>query len=186
MPTVDAKDYLRLLEDANRIVFVDIEATGLRGDYNSALVVSIKPYHSAPFSLTCERPGHDQKLVREAKEALEQYDAWVTYYGKGFDLPFLNTRLLRWKRPPIEKRHHLDLYFTLKSNLLTARKSLAHLCRFLDTPEQKMDMSPEDWNKIVENPDKWMPKMVQRCESDVIGLQDLYDKTKHIVREIKR
>jgi hypothetical protein len=51
MPSIDAQDYLRLLEDANRIAFVDIEATGLRGDYNSTLVVSIKPYHGETVRL---------------------------------------------------------------------------------------------------------------------------------------
>jgi uncharacterized protein YprB with RNaseH-like and TPR domain len=186
MPSIDAQDYLRLLEDANRIAFVDIEATGLRGDYNSTLVVSIKPYHGETVSHVVKQPGNDQAVVRLAKESLEQFDAWVTYYGKGFDIPFLNTRLLRWKRPPIQKRHHLDLYFSLKSNLLTARKSQAHLLRFLDTPEQKMDMSPEEWNKVLANPAKNLKKMVQRCESDVHGLQGLYDKTKHVVRDIKR
>jgi uncharacterized protein YprB with RNaseH-like and TPR domain len=186
MPTLEAKDYLRLLEESNRIAFVDIEATGLRGDYNSTLVVSIKPYNGAVSSFHVAQPGNDQKLVRVVKDALEQFDCWVTYYGKGFDIPFLNTRLLRWKRPPIEKRHHIDLYFTLKYNLLTARKSQAHLLRFLDTPEQKMDMSPEEWNKVLADPEKFMPKMIKRCESDVEGLQGLYEKTKHLVRDVKK
>ena len=183
---IDAQDYLRLVEDANRVAFVDIEATGLRGDYNSTLVVAIKPFHGDAYNFHVEQPGNDQKVVRLAKDALEQFDLWVTFYGKGYDIPFLNTRLLRWGRNPIEKRHHLDLYFTLKSNLLTARKSQAHLLRFLGTEEQKMDMSPEDWNEVVANPVKNMKKMVARCESDVTGLQGLYERTKHIVREIKR
>lgn len=186
MPHLDAQDYIRLLQDANRIAFVDIEATGLRADYNSTLVVSIKPYYGEPISFHVERPGNDQKLVRMVKESLEQYDAWVTYYGKGFDIPFLNTRLLRWKRPPIEKRHHIDLFYTLKHNTLVARRSQAHMCRFLETPEQKMDMSPEDWNAVIANPERALKKMVARCESDVVGLQDLFEKTKHLVRDIKR
>jgi uncharacterized protein YprB with RNaseH-like and TPR domain len=186
MAQLEEQKYLRLLEDADRLAFVDIEATGLRGDYNSTLVVSIKPYHCKPTSYIVERPGNDQKLVRVVKDALESYDCWVTYYGKGFDIPFLNTRLLRWKRPPIEKRHHIDLYFTLKSNLLVARRSQAHLLRFLETPEQKMDMSPEDWNKVIANPDEFIKKMTARCESDVEGLQGLYEKTKHLIKEIKK
>jgi uncharacterized protein YprB with RNaseH-like and TPR domain len=76
--------FLRLSEQAHTLAFVDIEATGLRGDYNSVLVVSIKPYGKKPYSLTIKQAGNDQKVVNEAKKELESYDAWVTYYGKGF------------------------------------------------------------------------------------------------------
>lgn len=186
MPQLDSQQFLDLLEDANKICFLDIESTGLRADYGSALVVSIKPFTGDPVSFHVEQPGNDQKVVRMAKEALEQYDAWVTYYGKGFDVPFLNTRLLRWKRNPIAKRHHIDLYFSLKSNLLVARRSLAHMLRFLDTPEQKMDMSPNDWNLVLADPKKAIAKMVKRCESDTTTLCELYKQTRHLIRDVKK
>lgn len=182
---VETQDYLRLVERANTLAFVDIEATGLRGDYNSALVVSVKPYRSKPISFVVVQPGNDQRVVREAKDTLEQFDCWVTYYGKGYDIPFLNTRLLKWRSRPIDKRHHIDLYFTLKANLLTARKGQGHLLRFLETPQQKMDMTPDEWNQVLVDP-KRLERMVQRCESDVRGLQGLYERTKHIVHDIKR
>lgn len=183
---LDAQDFLRLAEKGNSIAFVDIEATGLRADYNSTLVVSIKPYQSKAYSFSVKQPGNDKGLVRWARDELAKYDCWVTFYGKGFDIPFLNTRLLKWQMLPIQKKPHLDMYFTLKYNLLTARKSQAHLLRFIDTPEQKMDMSPDEWNKVIADPKKAMPKMIRRCESDVDGLQGLYEKTKHLVREIKK
>lgn len=182
---VDAQTYLDLVESANKLAFVDIEATGLRADYGSALVVSIKPFLSDPFSFVVLQPGNDQRVVREAKEALEDFDCWATFYGKGYDIPFLNTRLLKWRSRPIAKRHHVDLYFTLKHNLLTARKSQAHLLRFLETPEQKMDMSPDEWNKVLTDP-KYLKTMVKRCESDVEGLQGLYERTRHVICDIKR
>jgi uncharacterized protein YprB with RNaseH-like and TPR domain len=191
---LDTQDFLRLTEHANTLAFVDIEATGLRGDYNSALVVSIKPFNSDPYSLVVERPGRDQKLVREAKRELERYDAWVTYYGKGYDIPFLNTRVLRWNSLPIDSRPHLDLYFSLKPKLLLARRGQGHINRFLskkigvdlfNKPEGKMDMAPEEWNEVISD-QKAMKRMVARCESDVRGLQGMYEQTKHLVKEIKR
>jgi len=54
---LDAQTFLRLVEDTNRLCCFDIEATGLHGDYNSVLVVSIKPYHKAPIVHTVERPA---------------------------------------------------------------------------------------------------------------------------------
>lgn len=177
--------FLRLCEAARTIAFLDIEAAGLRGDYNSVLVVSVRPFGRRPITFSAERPGLDQKVVRSAKTELEKYDAWVTYYGKGFDVPMLNTRLLRWGLDPIEKRPHIDMYYTLKANLLTARRSQGHLLSWLGTPEQKMTVSAETWNEIMAFPKREMPKMIARCESDVAGLEALYRRCKHLIRDIK-
>lgn len=182
---IDAQDYLRLVEKANTLSFVDIEATGLRGDYNSVLVVSIKPYKGKPTTFHIEQPGNDQRVVREAKRVLESYDCWTTYYGKGFDIPMLNTRLLKWGCNPITRRHHIDLYYSLKYNLLTARKSQGHLLSWLDTPEKKMTVGADVWNEVVRNEKGAIATMVKRCESDTKGLQNLYERTKHLIKEIK-
>lgn len=183
---IDAQTFLGLVEKTNGLVFVDIEASGLRGDYNSVLVVSVKPYGLDPISFSVKRVGNDVKVVRKAKEALEAAQAWVTYYGKGFDIPMLNTRLLKWGLDPIEKRPHIDLYYSLKSSLLTARRSQGHLLSWLGTPEQKMGVSADVWNQIASDPETHMPTMIDRCESDVKGLENLYERTKHLIRDIKR
>lgn len=183
---IEEKDFLRLVENAGTLAFVDIEATGLRADYNSALVISIRPFGKDPITYTVAQPGNDQKLVRVAKEHLESLDCWCTYYGKGYDIPFLNTRLLKWGIEPIAKRPHIDMYYTLKANLLTARRGQGHMLRFLETPEEKMDMPPEAWNRIIADFRGEIRTMVQRCESDVAGLEGLYIKTRHLIKEIKK
>jgi uncharacterized protein YprB with RNaseH-like and TPR domain len=181
---LEAQDFLRLVEGSNKIAFLDIEATGLRGDYNSVLVVSICPFEGIPQSWTVKKPGNDKQLVRDVRGILEDYECWVTYYGRGFDIPMLNTRLLRWEMEPIEKRPHVDMYYTLKSNILTARRSQAHLLRFLGCDMQKMDVSPNEWNKVVETGD--LKTMIARCESDTEGLRSLYNKARHLIRDISR
>lgn len=183
---LDAQDYLRLVEEANKLAFFDIEATGLRGDYNSVLIVSVKPFASKVVSFKIAQPGNDKRVVREAIECLESFDCWASYYGKGFDIPMLRTRALKWGLPDINKKHHIDLYFTLKHNLLTARKSQGHLLSFLGTEEQKMSVGADTWNEILYNFEPTMKTMQKRCESDAIGLQGLYEKTKHLIKEIKK
>lgn len=184
---IETQDYLRLVEEAGTICFLDIEASGLRGDYNSVLCASIKGYTQAkPTTFSVKRVGNDVKVVRDIKEALEDYDCWVTYYGKGFDIKMLNTRLLKWGVDPIAKRHHIDLYYSLKSNLLTARKSQGHLLSWLGTPQQKMGVSADVWNQVATDIDTHMPTLIERCESDVEGLQALYERTRHLIREIKK
>jgi len=182
---LDPQAFLRLVETSKTLAFLDIEATGLKGDYNSVLVISVRPFGCKPISFAVTKPGDDRSVLLAAKQQLETMDAWVTYYGKGFDIPMLNTRLLRWGAPPIEKRHHIDLYYTLKSSLLTARRSQGHLLGWLKTPEQKMGVGADAWNEILSNPSATMPTMIRRCESDVKGLEALYKKTKHLIRDIK-
>lgn len=183
---VEVEDYLRLVEGAGTLAFVDIEASGLRGDYNSILCVSIKPFGKKPVTFSVKQVGNDQKVVREVKEALGEFDCWVTYYGSGFDIPMINTRLLKWEQAPLPAKHHIDMYYKLKHKILTARKSQGHLLNFLGTAEQKMSVGASTWSEISFRITEHMPTMIDRCESDTQGLEGLYRKTKHLIKEIKK
>ena len=185
--SLDAQDYLDLVEANKSICFFDIEATGLRGDYNSILCVSVLPYNGKPTTFRTTTIGNDRRVVREAKEYLSTFDCWVGYYSKGFDKPMLNTRALRWGDEPLPARHHIDLFFTLKSHTVMSRKSMAQFAGLLELHDQKMGVSPNVWTEVLGNPrGKAMNQMVARCESDCEVLKQLYDKTRHIIKEIKR
>jgi uncharacterized protein YprB with RNaseH-like and TPR domain len=180
------QEYLDLVEETGKIVFFDIEAIGLKADYGSVICVSFKSYGHKPYSLSIKQAGNDQRLVREAKEELEKYSCWVSYYGKGFDIKYLDTRLLKWGLPPVDRRPHVDLFFTLKSNILTGHKSQSHLLSWLKTESQKMSVSASDWSELPFKMSQHLPTMIKRCESDVMGLEALYKKTRHVIKDIKR
>ena len=182
---INVQDFLPLVEETGKIAFIDIEATGLRGDYNSILTVSVKPYGKKAYSFVVDRPGNDKSILAAVREDLESYLVWVTFYGKMFDIPMIQTRLINHSMTPLEGRHHLDLHFVAKSHLLTARKSQAHLLAMLGTPQQKMQVSPEMWNQVLANPERALKTLVSRCESDVEGLEALYNRIKHVVKDLK-
>lgn len=185
---IEAQDFLHMAERTGQLAFVDIEATGLKGDYNSILVISIKPYGKKPQAYVCEAPGDDKLLVGSAALEMSEYLCWVTYYGKGFDIPMINTRRLNWNQRPLPSRHHIDLYFQLRGKLLTARRSQGHLLSWLRTPEKKMSVSADDWNLVLDpkKRDKAMDTMVKRCNSDVAGLEALYKRTRHLITNIAK
>ena len=183
---LDPQEYLDLVEGANKLVFVDLESTGLRGDYNSVLCVSFKAFGRKPYTLSITKPGNDQGVVYAAKRELERYSCWVTYYGKGFDLPFLNTRLLKWGLDPITPKPHIDLYYSLKYRLLTGRKSQGHLLSWLNTPENKMTVGADVWTMASGGNTDSIATLRTRCESDVKGLEHLYRRTSHLIRDITR
>lgn len=183
---VDPKDYLRLVEATHQLATWDIEATGLKADLHSCLCASVKPYGKKPYTFRVKAVGNDVKVVRDLKDALEEYQCWLTFYGKGFDLPFINTRLLKWGYPPIEPRHHIDLFFSLKANTSMSSKGLGRYASMLGTDEQKMGVSQSTWSEMGYKLGTHMPLMVKRCESDTIVLENLYDRTKHVIKEIKK
>lgn len=183
---IDVQQYLELAELGGKIVFWDLETTGLKGDLNSILVSSFKEHGKPPFSINVEALGNDQKVARETKEILESYQTVVTYYGKGFDMPMLNTRLAKWKRLPVQPMYHLDMYFSLKPKFLLARKGLGSVGAFLGAVEDKMFVGSDVWSEMGFKMKTHMPVMIKRCESDVILLEDVYNKSKHFIRDLKR
>ena len=183
---VDPQVFLDMAEATNNVCMVDIEATGLKGDYNSIICVAFKPVRKRPYTFTVKRPGSDKKLVKRVKEELEKYACWVTYYGKGFDINDINTRLFYHGLRPVDPRHHIDMFWQLKTHLLMSRRSQGHYLQWLRLPEQKMGVSAEVWNEVLAHPKRELPKMVARCESDVTGLEQLYRRARHLIRDIKR
>lgn len=184
---VETPDFLRLVENAGSLMFFDIEAKGLRGDYGKIICVSTKLYAQDPETVVMRTKGEsDKRIIREAKRKLESADCWVSYYGKGFDIPMLNTRLLFHGYEPIEKRPHLDLYWGLRSRLNTSRRSQGHLLSWLGLPAEKMTVGAGVWSELEVNFTENIKTMVKRCESDCKGLEALYDRTKHLVVNISR
>lgn len=183
---IKADEFLPIVEKAGGLVTFDIEASGLRGDYNSILCASFKPYGKKPFTIMVDRPGNDAKAVRQIRDVLHEYPVWLGFYSKGFDKPMIQTRLLVNGLAPLHNHHHIDLYYVLKFRLLTARRSQAHLLRMLGTKQQKLEVTPNAWNDVLADPRKHLALMRERCESDVEGLTALYEKTKHLIAEIQR
>lgn len=181
---IEAKDFLSLVEETNKICFFDLESTGFHGDYNSILTLSILPYQDKKcITFSVDKPGQDKKLVKAVLEEMNKYQVWVGYYSKMFDVPMINTRATMNGLMPLEKKPHLDMYFLLKSRLNPSRKSQAHYLNWFNLSEKKMSLSPDEWNQVLS---KGTTVLKKRSESDVRGLRNLYDRTKHLVINISR
>lgn len=182
---VDVQTFLRLVENNKSLAFFDIESTGREADYDSVLVISVKPYHSKPKSFSVTQVGNDSKILKEARDYLNMFDAWCTYYGKGFDCQFINTRLLRHKSRPLNLVPHIDMYFQLRGKTLLGRRSMAHYAEFMRLKTQKMSVSPDVWSDASWKTKENLPILVRRCESDTEVLEQVYDEAKHLIRDIK-
>jgi uncharacterized protein YprB with RNaseH-like and TPR domain len=184
---LDTQTGLRLLEEAKSgLVTFDIESTGLKADYGTPICVSFKPYGKKPFTLSVKELGNDKAMLKETAKILSSYECWMTYYGSLFDIKMLNTRMLKHGLDPLPKRLHIDLYFKLKNHLLLNGKSLGNVGRFLKCGEEKMSVHQDVWAEMGFQMKKHLPVMIERCESDTILLENVYDKTKHLIGGVDR
>ena len=87
----------------SKIVFLDIETTGLSHYYDEITLVGLYDGQDVETFLA----GHNLKRL---PDVLSRYDIVVTFNGTLFDLPFLKTKLPSLRLPPV----HLDLRYLLK------------------------------------------------------------------------
>jgi hypothetical protein len=101
--------------DLRKTVFIDTETTGLSGGTGTlAFVVGVGAFDAADhFNVRqyfLRNPNEEGAMLLHLSEALDQYDSVVSFNGRGFDLPLLQTRFtLARLRPKILTAPHLDL-----------------------------------------------------------------------------
>lgn len=105
----------RLADDPapKRLLYLDTETTGLAGGTGTyAFLVGAGFFEADHFVLEqyFMRDLDEEPALIEAVEALlAEFDGLVTYNGRGFDLPLLETRFVLTRRRWPEHLWHLDL-----------------------------------------------------------------------------
>jgi len=96
------------------LAFIDTETTGLAGGAGTLVcLVGVGLCDGKSFVLRqyfLLDPGHEEALLTRLVADLESRAGWVTYNGRAFDLPLLETRLIiNRQRGALGQRPHLDL-----------------------------------------------------------------------------
>jgi uncharacterized protein len=96
--------------------FLDTETTGLAGGTGTyAFLIGVGNIEPAGFRLRqffMRDYGEEASLLRRLSEHLAQFDVLITYNGKSYDQPLLETRFrMARARHPFERLAHLDLLF---------------------------------------------------------------------------
>jgi uncharacterized protein len=114
LPARLARDQRLAQVDLQRVAFVDTETTGLAGGTGTyAFLVGVGFFDGEQFTL-CQffmRDFHEEPaLLQELGRLLDGLEAIVSFNGKSFDLPLLETRFLMARQPPrLVGAPHLDL-----------------------------------------------------------------------------
>lgn len=183
----------------SKILMFDIEATNLDADFGTCLAFGWRYYgdgKSHVLSLLDTNPvcgdcgrvdaDDDRALLKEVYAILSQADVIVSWYGKGFDVPFLNTRMLDAGMKPLPPIPHVDLYFTAKHHLKLSSNRLANVQEFLQLVDAKTPLTRRVWRQAEAGNPKAIKYVAHHCLKDVDVLYGAYEKLRPYVRQHPR
>lgn len=178
-----------------KVGFLDIETSGFQGNYHIMLSYAIKEagkkgktYARTITKDELRSPTFDKNLVKDCLTDMLKFDKVVTYYGTGFDIPFLRTRALKFNLdfPLYGFVEHADCYYMAKSKLKLHRNSLDAVTRHLGI-EGKNHVVGDEWLKAYMHGDKKALKYIlEHNIIDVEILEKVFDKLKLYMRESKK
>jgi uncharacterized protein YprB with RNaseH-like and TPR domain len=108
--------------DLSSAVFLDLETTGLAGGTGTLpFLVGLAYYRDERFKVTqffLSEMAEEDRLIRELAQFVREmgFKSIVTYNGKAFDMPLVETRFAMHRTPcPLRGLPHLDFLFSARS-----------------------------------------------------------------------
>ncbi len=171
-----------------KIGFLDIETTDLAANHGFMLSWFMKvedekrPRHGIITPKECTDPKlRDKRIVTELLEAIQDVHIVATFYGTGFDIPYMRSRALFWDLPFPEygSIYHFDLFYRARSNLRLHRRNLGAVSRFLrlqGKTGEKDNVDIELWMEAGYGDKTALGFIVEHNKKDVEILQNLFQK----------
>jgi uncharacterized protein YprB with RNaseH-like and TPR domain len=169
----------------SRILFWDIETYGMNfnADAGFIMVISYKwKGETQVHTITRSNPSRwsrklfdDKEICRAFAKVLESADLHVTWNGTRFDVPFLQTRMLKHRLGYLPPIPHEDGLRTARRSL-KMRRSLDNVQKFFELGTKKEDMNlTKVWMPAAMGDPVALRQVIKRCESDVKLLEEAYD-----------
>ena len=175
-----------------KIVSFDLECSNLDADFGIILcgvfkevgrkVVIHRLDQQPSYKL---KPWDDRSLVQKIKKEIETADIIVSWNGKRFDVPFIQSRLALHKLSPLRENKHMDLLYTARAHYRLHSNRLQSVSEFLGTADEKTRLDGTNWIKALAGSKHSMNYIVHHCILDVKVLEQVYEKLKHLVKNIK-
>ena len=127
---------------------------------------------------------YDKALCRQFLRDLEEFDRVITYYGTGYDIPFLRTRCLTHNLdfPPMGSVFHTDAYYAVRNKLKLYRNRMEVACDQLGIPSKGHRLTPSVWHDAQTGDAKAIAYVLQHNVEDVISLEALWGRLNGQVR----
>ena len=176
-----------------RVGYLDIESTGLKGNWDYMLCYCLKEHggdilgrHLSQQEITHYK--FDKDLTKELIVNVNKFDRIITYYGTKFDIPFIKTRAEKWGLdfPSYRDLWATDVYYIAKANLLLHSTRLMHVCDLLGIPSKGHKLDPDIWQKAQSGHIPSLEWIFSHCQEDVVSLELAHERLKKYTLPAKR
>jgi uncharacterized protein YprB with RNaseH-like and TPR domain/predicted RNA-binding Zn-ribbon protein involved in translation (DUF1610 family) len=172
-----------------KILAWDLECTSLTANWGTVLCGGVKEvgkskvdlYSVADYKSYRTDTTNDKALVRDIRDRLSDADAWVTWYGAGYDVPMLNSRLLFHRLAPLPPIPHIDCWKTARFRLKLTSNRLAAVQGFFGLKTEKSPVEGTTWVKAIAGDRAALRYIEEHCRKDVIVLEEAYERIKPLI-----
>lgn len=118
--------------------------------------------------------GHDE-MVRQAYRLLDEADMLVTYNGKAFDVPHLETEMIMQDTKMVPSPYqHVDLYQVVKRRFKFASNKLNDVSTSLNIGQKVQHSGFQLWIDCMNGDIEAWSKMREYNKQDVVLTEELY------------
>jgi len=165
--------------------YLDIETTNLRADFAYMVSYAIKVrgddkvYSGLITKEEIFNEEFDKRLVEQCIADMRKFKRLYTYYGTGFDMPFIRTRALKWgiDFPVLGSIQHQDIYYLVKSKLCLSSKRLEKVCDLLGI-EGKTILKGDIWVRAAIGNKECLDYIYKHNVADVAILEKAHERIK--------
>ena len=169
-------------ETGVRRILFDIEATELRADEGYMLCFGWQVVGEDKVHLESIRDGrrgsyvgNDKALVGRVREILTDGDMWATWYGKRYDVKFIQSRLSYYHMKPLPRTPHWDGWEVSRSRLALSSNRLENVSDFLNIHERKTKLTRSIWRRAAFGSTKDLRYIEKHCIQDIKVLEEVYE-----------
>lgn len=190
--------WLKKHPEEERVGFIDIEASNLKGDFGLVMCCSILDLRTdyaytrivTPSELYDYSRQADYHLLTDIVREMQCYDRLVGYYSGDYrlDIPFLRTRCVSQdiEFPGYNSIFFEDVYTTIKSKFCLSTNRLVNAVRVLTGDSQKTNWFAKYWVRGIQGDPEALAYIEDHCLKDVQDLKKLYIKVYPYVRHANK
>ena len=169
----------------------DIETSNLDADFGIILCSSIKPLGKETTTIRLDEgptyadaPWDDKWLVKQIRDQLEEYMIVIGWNHVSFDLPFINSRLLKHGLKPIDTSTMcmVDMLWASRYRMRIHSNRLDSVIEYLGTTTQKSPLLGDLWCRAMAGDQSALDKIVEHNVRDVVALEEVSEKLSRFVK----
>lgn len=124
----------------------------------------------------------DERITRSIWACLNGADILIGHNIKAFDIPYINTRFLKYNLPPLQSFQIIDTLLIARSNFKFASNKLSFLNKSLGIKQKLENCGISLWLKCLDGDKRYLNDMIEYCKGDVMAVEELYYKIRPFIK----